>query len=58
MRSLNQKLKEYELKLDGERKSEQQILQKRKKLEVDLPNVLEQVDEANKQKDETLCNAR
>ncbi|CAF1035648.1 unnamed protein product [Rotaria sordida] len=58
IRSLNKQLKEYELELDEERKSKQQILQQRKKIEIDLQDSRIQIDEANKQKEEALRNTR
>ncbi|CAF1327753.1 unnamed protein product [Rotaria sordida] len=58
IRSLNKQLKEYELELDEERKSKQQILQQRKKIEIDLQDSRLQIDEANKQKEEALRNTR
>lgn len=58
IRALNKQLKEYEMELDEERKSKQQILQQRKKIEIDLQDLRQQVDEANKQKEEALRNTR
>jgi predicted nucleic acid-binding Zn-ribbon protein len=54
IRSINKQLKE----LDEERKSKQQILQQRKKLEIDLQDFRQQFEEANKQKEEALRNTR
>jgi chromosome segregation ATPase len=58
IRSMNKQLKEYELELDEERKSKQQILQLRKKVEVDLQDARAHIDEANKQKEEALRHTR
>jgi chromosome segregation ATPase len=58
MRSLNKQIKEYEIELDEERKAKQQTLQQRKKLEIDLQDSRQQIEEANKQKEEALRNSR
>ena len=58
MRSLNKQLKECELELDEERKSKQQVLQQRKKLEIDLQDSRQQIDEANRQKEDALRSSR
>jgi hypothetical protein len=46
------------MELDEERKSKQQILQQRKKIEIDLQDSRQQIEEANKQKEEALRNSR
>ncbi|CAF2533206.1 unnamed protein product [Rotaria sp. Silwood2] len=43
---------------EQERKSKQQILQQRKKLEIYLQDARQQIQTANKQKEEALCNTR
>ncbi|CAF2953431.1 unnamed protein product [Rotaria sp. Silwood2] len=47
-RSLNKQLREYELELNEERQSKQQILLQRKKLEIDLQGSCQQIDETDK----------
>jgi hypothetical protein len=58
VRSLNKRLKEYELELQEEQKSKQQILQQRKKLEIDLQNTHQQIEEANRLKEDALRSTR
>lgn len=57
-RSSNQRLKDYEAELQEEQKSKQQLLQQRKKLEADLQNATQQIEEANRLKDEASRNSR
>ncbi|CAF3396041.1 unnamed protein product [Rotaria sp. Silwood1] len=53
-RSSNLRLKEYETELQEEQKSKQQIIQQRKKIEVDLQTSYQQIEEANRLKEETI----
>ncbi|CAF1027431.1 unnamed protein product [Rotaria sordida] len=54
----SQRLKEYETELQEEQKSKQQIIQQRKKFEIDLQSAYQQSQEANRLKDETLRTNR
>ena len=58
IRSLNKRLKETENELQEEQQAKQQILQQRRKFETDLQNVLQQVEEANRSKEEALRTTR
>ncbi|CAF2959807.1 unnamed protein product [Rotaria sp. Silwood2] len=57
-RSSSQRLKDYEIELQEEQKSKQQIIQQRKKLEVDLQNAYQQIEEANRLKEDTIRTNR
>lgn len=58
VRSVSKRLKEYEIELQEEQKSKQQILQQRKKLEVDLQAAFQQIEEANQTKEEAIRTSR
>ena len=57
-RALTKRLKEYEGEVQEEQKSKLQVLQQRKKLESDLHNAYQQLEEANRLKEDALRNAR
>jgi chromosome segregation ATPase len=57
-RALSKRLKEYEIELQEEQQSKQQILQNRKKLENDLQIAYQQIEEANRLKEDALRTSR
>ena len=57
-RLLTQRLKEHETELQEEQKVKQQIIQQRKRLEIDLQNAYQQIEEINKIKDDNLRTNR
>ncbi|CAF3703620.1 unnamed protein product [Adineta steineri] len=58
VRSVSKRLKECEIDFQEEQKSKQQIVQQRKKLEIDLQNAFLQIEEANRGKEEALRSSR
>ncbi len=57
-RALSKRLKEYEIELQEEQQAKQQILQNRKKLENDLQIAYQQIEEANRLKEDALRTSR
>ncbi|CAF0782742.1 unnamed protein product [Adineta ricciae] len=58
VRSVSKQLKDCEVELQDEQKSKQQILQQRKKLELDVQAALQQIEEANRAKDDAIRTSR
>jgi len=57
-RALTKRLKEYENEIQEEQKAKQQILLQRKKLETDLQGAYQQLEEANRLKEDALRTTR
>jgi hypothetical protein len=57
-RALSKRLKEYEIELQEEQKLKQQVLQQRKKLDNDLQGAFQQIEEANRLKEDALRTSR
>ncbi len=57
-RALSKRLKEYESEIQEEQKSKQQVLQQRRKLESDYQLALQQLEEANRLKEEAIRASR